>query len=189
VLLEHDELDALKPEDSRDIDVTRFVGAGEIDHRWYERAYFLGPDGNRKAYFAAAAALERKKKEGVARWVMRDREYIGALRAEDGYLMLIVLRHAEEIIAADALQPPAGRALTQREMEMATQLIDALHGEFEPSEYRDHYRARVMDLIETKAAGRKPKVKVFRPKKAPESDQIADVLAASLAGMKRRARG
>jgi DNA end-binding protein Ku len=74
-------------------------------------------------------------------------------------------------------------------MEMATQLIDALHGEFEPSEYRDHYRARVMDLIETKAAGRKPKVKVFRPKKAPESDQIADVLAASLAGMKRRARG
>ncbi|HEX2835541.1 MAG TPA: Ku protein [Thermoanaerobaculia bacterium] len=186
VLLEPEELDELKPKDSRDINITRFVGSGEIDHRWYERAYFLGPDGNQKAYFAAAAALAKKKKEGVARWVMRDREYIGALRAEQGYLMLIVLRHAEEIIAADALQAPSGRALTQKEIEMATQLIDALHGEFKPENYRDEYRARVMELVEAKAAGGKPKLKVFRPKKVEEPDQIADVLAASLAGMKKR---
>ncbi|MGN6186749.1 MAG: Ku protein [Thermoanaerobaculia bacterium] len=186
VLLEPEELDELKPKDSRDINITRFVGAGEIDHRWYERAYYLGPDGNQKAYFAAAAALEKKKKEGVARWVMRDREYIGALRAEHGYLMLIVLRHAEEIIAAEALQPPAGRALTQKELEMATQLVDALHGKFEPANYRDEYRARVMELVESKAAGHKPKLKVFRAKKAQEPDEISDVLAASLASMKKK---
>jgi DNA end-binding protein Ku len=189
VLLEPEELDELKPKDSRDINITRFVGVGEIDHRWYERAYYLGPDGNQKAYFAAAAALARKKKEGVAHWVMRDREYVGALRSVDGYLMLIVLRNAEEVIAADALQPPSGRALTQKELQMAAQLIDALHGKFEPSQYRDEYRARVLELVEAKAAGGKPKLKVFRPRKVEEPDQIADVLAASLAGMKRKARG
>jgi DNA end-binding protein Ku len=186
VVLESEELETLQPEDSRDIEVTRFVDPREIDHRWYERAYYLGPDGSSKAYFAAAAALGKKGKEGVARWVMRDREYVGALRAEDGYLMLITLRHAEEIIAADALKPPGGRALQAREVEMAAQLLDALKGTFEPEQYRDEYRARVMDLVETKAKGRKPKVATFRPKKVKDTE-LANVLAASLAGMKKKA--
>lgn len=193
VLLEKEDLEMLEPEDSRDIEITRFVDIGAIEHRWYERAYYLGPDGNTKAYFAAAAALERKGKEGVARWVMRDKEYVGALRAEDGYLMLITLRHADEIIAADALKPPGGRELQQRELAMAEQLLSALHGKFEPEQFRDEYRERVMELVETKAAGKKPKVVAFRPKKQKE-DQLADALEASLAGIgdapkKRKARG
>lgn len=189
VMLEKEELEQLQPEDSRDVEITRFVNRGDIDHRWYERAYYLGPDGNQKAYFAAASALERKKKEGVARWVMRDRSYVGALRAEGGYLMLITLRHAEEIIATEALPAPGGRALAQREIEMAGQLIEALHAEFDPAQFTDTYRERVMDLVETKAAGRKPKVVKFRPK-TKETDDVTDALAASLAGMKKRtARG
>ena len=56
VVLESEELEKLQPEDSRDVEITRFVDPHEIDHRWYERAYFLGPDGNTKAYFALAAA-------------------------------------------------------------------------------------------------------------------------------------
>jgi DNA end-binding protein Ku len=188
VVLEKEELEKLAPKDSRDIEVTRFVALDEIDPRWYDRAYYLGPDGNTKAYFAAAEALLRKKKEGIARWTMRDKNYVGALHAEDdGYLMLITLRHAEEIIAADALKPPAGRALQKREIDMAKQLLTALHGSFDPSEYRDHYRDRVMDLIEAKSKGRKPKVAAFRPKKAKKDEDIADVLAASLAGVKKRA--
>lgn len=186
VMLEPEELEKLEPDDSRDIEVTRFVDPAEIDHRWYERAYYLGPDGDQKAYFAAAAALERKQKEGVARWVMRDKEYVGALRASDGYLVLVTLRHADEIIAADALKPPQGRELTERELQMAEQLLDALHGKFDPAQFRDEYRARVMELVETKAAGKKPKVVAFRPRKQKE-DQLADALEASLAGMKKPA--
>lgn len=185
VLLEDEDFEKLEPEDSRDIRVTRFVDPADVDPRWYERAYYLGPDGNTKAYFALAEALRKKKKEGIAKWVMRDREYAGALREVDGYLMLIVLRHADEIIAADALKPPAGRPLQKREIQMAEQLLEALHGEFEPSQFRDEYRARVMELVEAKAEGGKPKLKVFRPRKPKREEQLADVLEASLAGAKR----
>ncbi len=188
VVFEPEELEKLEPEDSRDIEITRFVDPADVDPRWYERAYYLGPDGNTKAYFAAAAALERKNREGIARWVMRDREYVGALRAEDGHLMLITLRHAEEVVDASALKPPGGRELQKRELEMARQLVTALHGEFDPSQFRDQYRARVMEMIEAKAEGGKPKLKVFRPKKQRE-DKLADALEASLAGVKRKARG
>jgi DNA end-binding protein Ku len=186
ITLEKEELEKLEPKDSRDITVSRFVGSKELDHRWYQRAYYLGPDGNTKAYFAAVAALEKKGKEGIARWVMRDKAYVGSLRAEHGYLMLIVLRHAEEIIAADALKPPGGRPLQKREVEMAAQLITALHGTFDPSQFRDEYRARVMELVEAKhAGGGKPKLKVFKPR-AVKDDAITDALAASLAATKKR---
>lgn len=187
VILEDEELEKLEPEDSRDIEITRFVDPSEVDHRWYERAYYLGPDGNTKAYFAAAEALQKKNKQGIARWVMRDRQYVGALYAEDGYLMLIVLRHAEEIVDADALEPPGGRPLQKREIDMAEQLLTALHGEFDPSQFRDQYRARVLDLVEQKAKGRKPKVKAFRPKRAKADEDLGDVLQASLAGVKKSA--
>ena len=190
VLLEKEELEKLEPEDSRDISISRFVDSHELDPRLYERPYYLGPDGNTKAYFAAVAALERKEKQGIARWVMRDKSYVGSLRADNGYLMLITLRRADEIIAADALKPPGGRELAQRELQMAEQLIAALHGEFDPTKFHDEYRARVLDLVETKAAGRKPKVVAFRPKK--QKDDLADALEASLAGMKsskRKAHG
>ena len=159
-----------------------------IDHRWYERAYFLGPDGDTKGYFAAAEALRRKKKEGVARWVMRNKEYVGALRNEDGYLMLITLRHADEIIDAGALPRPAGRALDPREIRMAEQLISALEERFDPAALHDDYRARVLELIESKAHGRKPKVAKFRPKKTDE-ETLGNALEASLRGLKKAASG
>jgi len=189
VLLEKEELEKLDPEDSRDIAISRFVDYDALDPRLYERPYYLGPDGNTKSYFAAVAALEKKEKQGIARWVMRDKSYVGSLRADNGYLMLITLRHADEIIAADALKPPGGRDLAQRELQMAEQLIAALHGEFDPKKFHDEYRARVLDLVEAKAAGKKPKVVAFRPKK--QKEDLADALEASLAGVKtkRKAHG
>lgn len=185
VLLEDEELEKIEPEPSRDIEITRFVNPADIDHRWYERPYYLGPDGNTGAYFALAEALKRKEKEGVARWVMRKKEYIGSLAEEDGYLTLITLRNAEEVIDADALKPPAGRSLEKRELQMAQQLVDALSGDFEPEQYRDEYRARVMELIETRARGGKVQLKVFRPKKT-DDDKLDNALEKSLASLKKK---
>ncbi len=186
LMLEEQDLEKLEPKESRDIEITRFVDPAQIDHRWYERAYYLGPDGDAKDYFAAASALDSKKKEGVARWVMRNREYVGALRAEDGYLMLITLRYADEVVDVDSLPKPGGRPLQKKELAMAEQLVSALSGHFDPSQYKDEYRARVMDLIKTKQRGGKPKVKVFKPREQKE-DQLDDVLAASLAGLRKKA--
>ena len=185
VLIEKEELEKLEPEDSRDIEVKRFVDPTDIDHRWYERAYYLGPDGDTTAYFALAAALKSKNKEGVARWVMRKKDYVGALREHDGYLALIVLRYAEEVVDASALPAPAGRPLEKKEVAMGEQLVGALAGTFDPSQYRDEYRERVMDLIKTKERGGKVKVKAFRPKKTSE-DALSNALAASLSSMRKK---
>lgn len=180
VMLDPEELAGLEPEASRDVEILQFVDPAEIDHRWYERAYFLGPDGSDPAYFACAAALEKKGLEGVARWTMRKKRYVGALRAENGYLMLISLHHAEEVVATSSLEPPEGRALEKREISMGEQLIESLAGEFDPEEYEDTYRTRVMELVEAKAAGKKVTLTKFRPK-ASKDDQLADALEKSLA--------
>lgn len=183
VVLEDEELQELEPKASRDIEIKRFVDRSELDPRWYERAYWLAPDGSTPAYFAIAEALERKEKEGIARWVMRGKDYLGALHAEDGYLMLIVLRHADEIISSDAIDAPEGRALDAREIAMGQQLLNMLEGTFDPTEYRDEYRARVMELVEAKAKGKRPKVEKFRPRKVADEDALTGVLEASLAGL------
>jgi DNA end-binding protein Ku len=187
VMLEDKELSELEPEPSRDIEITRFVKPAVISHQWYERPYYLGADGNEGAYFALARALGRKKLEGVARWTMRKRNYVGALRARGNHLLLITIRHAEEIVLADALDPPGGRKLDQREVTMARQLVSALEGPFDPAEFRDEYRDKVMELIEAKARGEKIPARAVKKKR--ETDRsLADVLQASLKNAKQKER-
>src|SRR6266852_5091016 len=135
VILDKEELESLEPEASREIEITRFVPPNEIAPEFYDRPYYLGPDGDQTTYFALAEALQNKEREGVARWVMRKQPYVGALRAEDNHLMLFTLRNAEEVLSAKDLPRPSGRAPEKKELAMATQLVELLKGEFEPKEY------------------------------------------------------
>jgi DNA end-binding protein Ku len=183
VVIDEEELTKLEPKASRDIEIRRFVPPARINHQWYERPYYVGPDGDESAYFAFAKALESKNREGVARWVMRDKQYIGALNVKDGYLVLVTLRHADEVISAKELPKPSGRALDEKEIRMAEQLIAALEDEFRPEDYHDEYRERVMQFIEAKAKGRRPKLQAIRQKRAPSS--LVDALSASLKQAKR----
>ena len=131
VVVQPDELDALEPEPSRDVVVTHFVEAARIDHRWYDRPYFLGPDeGQVERYYALAKALERSGLEGITAWTMRNRRYAGAVLVRDGYLALVTLRSADAVIDLAALSPPEGRALDDRERTLASQLVEALTGPF-----------------------------------------------------------
>ncbi len=184
VVLEDEELEELQPEKSRDIEVTRFMDPSVITHAWYDRPYHLGPDGDAEAYYALVDALKAEGKEGLARWTMRNKEYIGALRAEDDYLMMITLRHAEEVIPASALPAPKGRAPEKQELKMAEQLVAALADDFDPEAYEDEYRARVMELVEAKAEG---KTLEFRqPEKKRAAGDLAASLEASIAAAKER---
>ncbi len=186
VVLDDEEVEALRPEPSRDIDVTRFVPDAEIDHRWYDRPYYLGPDGGddvARDYFALAEALGKRGREGVARWTMRNKEYVGALRPEGDHLALVSLRYAGEVIPTSALEAPGGRKLEPKEVDMAGALVEALADDFEPESYRDEYRDRVLELIEAKAEGRTIERAAPEPEKE-ETDDLSAALEASLAGLK-----
>ncbi|MGH7475620.1 MAG: Ku protein [Longimicrobiales bacterium] len=178
VILEDEELAELEPAPSRDVEITRFVDPIHIDHQWYDRPYYLGPDGDDTAYAALVKALAAESTEGVARWTMRKKRYIGALRADGEHLALITLRHTQEVVPAAALEPPGGRALDEREVAMARQLVGALEADFDPSEYHDEYRERVLALIEAKAQGRA--LELQRPRRRKAQKSLADALEASL---------
>ena len=184
VYLDPEEIASIQPGESRDIEVTQFLPVGAIAHQWYERPYFLGPADDIRPYFALAAALAKQEREGLARWVMRQKEYFGALREHEGYLALVTLRYAEEVISARDLPGAPGREPDAREIAMAEQLLSALEDEFRPEDYRDEYRDRVMHFIEQKAKGDKPKLAAV-PKKPKEPASLLDALQASLKAAKK----
>ena len=184
VILDDAELATLEPEPSRDIEITRFVDPEDITPQWYDRPYYLGPDNAQGPYFALAEALSRQNKHGIARWVMRKKEYVGALVPEGEYLMLITLRHADEVILANALEAPAGRKPDAREIKLAEQLVGALESDFDPGEFQDEYRERVLDFVKKKAKGRAPKLKKPEEKRAAPRE-LASVLEASLKAMQK----
>jgi DNA end-binding protein Ku len=186
VIVTDEELESLQPKPSRDIEIVEFVPPEAISQQWYERPYYLAPDGDEKAYFALVEALKSRNREGIARWVMRNKEYVGALRAEGDYLLLITLRNAEEVISAKDLPKPAGRAPTQKELAMAKQLVGLLEGEFNAADYKDEYRKRVMEFIERKAKGKAPRLRAVKTKRKPGS--LDSVLARSIASVKKEKR-
>lgn len=185
-ILETSELDALEPEPSRDIDIVAFLPAEQIDHRWYDRPYYLGPDGNSAAYFAFAEAIEDSALESLARWVMRGKTYIGALRLHLGYPVLVSLKHADEVVAVANLEAPGGAALNPKELDMARQLIGMLAAELDLSNYHDAYRDRVLKLVEAKAKGG-PRLKLVKTSMKKPGDDLGRALQASLQAVRKSA--
>ena len=186
VILEEEDLEKLVPEASRDIEVNKFVPPKAIPPEYYDRPYYLGPDGDQAAYFALAEALKKQEKEGIAQWVMRKQSYTGALRAEGDHLLLCTLRSADEVLSAEDLPKPAGRAPDKRELAMAQQLIELLKGDFDPKEYKDQYRERVMEFVEKKAKGHKPRLKLVKSK--PKAASLDKVLSKSIERLKKEKR-
>ena len=184
VILTAEDLEKLEPPPSRDIEIVEFVPQTKISQQWYERPYYLGPDGDEKDYFALVEALENKESEGIAHWVMRNKYYAGALRAVDDYLFLFTLRDANEVILAYDLSKPSGAAPTQKELAMAKQLVEMLQGEFVPSEYKDEYRERVMEFIEKKAKGHAPRLKAVKAKRSTTA--LDSVLAKSIESLRKK---
>ncbi len=186
VIITDEDIESLEPKPSREIEITEFVPPEAISQQWYERPYYLAPDGDQKAYFALVEALKNRKVEGIAHWVMRNKAYVGALRAEGDYLMLVTLRNAEEVISARDLPKPAGRAPTQKELSMAKQLVGLLEGEFNAADYKDEYRERVMEFIKQKARGKAPRLHAVKSKRKAAS--LDSVLQKSLQSLRKEKR-
>ena len=185
IVLTEEEQAALTPKPSRLISVEQFVATNAIDERWFDRPYYLGPDGDDEGYFALAEALEKRGAIGVAHWVLRSRNYVGALQASGGYLLLDTLRYAEEVVEVGAVRPNANRAPDKREIALAEQLIGALEDHFDPNEFRDEYQGQLKNMLAAKVAG-----KVVRFPKAPKakaSDSLVASLQASLKARRKEA--
>lgn len=179
VVVEPEELDELDPEASRLIDIEDFVDLREIDPIYYDRAYYLMPSSEAaaKPYKLLAQAMEQADKVAVARFVMRNKEYLAAVRARDGLLLLSTMHYADEVADPadlDATDTLRGVEVSDRELAMAEQLIDSLVAEFDPSQYHDEYQQRVTEFLEAKAEGQEIEIV------APERDTggVIDLMAA-----------
>lgn len=180
VVVSDEELEALEPRKSRDIDLRRFVDRAEIDPRLFERPYILAPAGqSTKAYHLLAQTMERSGRAGIATFVMRGKEYLAAIFAEGGLLRAATLRFADELrtpadVGLPAIQPvPAAR---RREMEAALEALD--RDELDEELLRDDDAARLLALAERKRAEARDVIEVpeVLPAGGEEEEELADVV-------------
>jgi DNA end-binding protein Ku len=180
-----DELAALDPEASRTIDIEEFVDLADIDPLFYDSAYYVAPDkATLKPYALLTQAMEESGKVGIARFVMRSKQYLCAVRPKDGALVLSTMVYADEVNDPAEIGEIAGLEdieVTKKELDMARQLIASLSDDFDADRFQDTYRNRVLDLIEAKAAG---KTEVVAPPAALTEDKVVDLMAALEASVK-----
>lgn len=184
VILQPEDLEKLAPPDSRDIQLCRFVTLEVLGDQWYDRPYYLGPDGDEENYFALAQALADKNIVGIARWVMRKKRYVGALTAIDGYLALSTLRRADQVLKFAGIEPSATMKPLANELKLAEQLVKSIEADFYPQQWQNEYRQRLLKFIEAKARGEKVKP-VRSVKKAPQAS-LAASLKASIAAAREK---
>jgi DNA end-binding protein Ku len=186
VTITPEELDALDPKATKTIDIEDFVDLDTIDPVYFERPYYLVPDkGGTKAYALLREAMRETNKVGIARVVLRTKQYLAAIRPKGDALVLETMLFPDEVVPDEELDLPRDEVeVSEREQKMARQLIDSLSSDFEPDKYHDEYRERVLELIEQKASGQEIVVEEQTEEPAKVVDLMA-ALEASLAAVKK----
>jgi DNA end-binding protein Ku len=186
VVIEPGELEALEPKKTKTIEIEDFVELADIDPIFYDHPYYLAPGpGGAKPYRLLLEAMRETGRVAIARVVIRSKEALVAVRpmGSDHVLGMSTMLFADEVVdpdKIDELEAAADVEVTDRELDIAKQLIDSLAGPFEPDKYEDTYRGEVIDLIERKAAGEEIAVQpVAEEEEAPTPDLMA-ALKASL---------
>jgi len=183
VVLEKEELDAAAGSASRLIEVEEFVCADEIDPVMYDKTYYLGSqDTGKDAYRLLHDALVKSDRVGIGRWVFHNREYLVAVRPIDDAIGMHTMRFHDELVAVKDLDlPTPSRNPKKNELEMASKLVDSLEADFDPEEFEDTYRERLLEYIEAKSKG-----KVESLPKRTEADDPGDLMAALEASVSGR---
>jgi len=186
VLVDPEELAALDPKATQTIDIEEFVDLDQIDPLYYEHAYYLVPDRRaEKAYTLLAESMLASNKVAIARFVMRTKQYLAAVRATGPVLVLSTMLYADEVVPVERLEglPEMGDdvSVSEKEIKMAQSLIESLSVDtFEPEKFRDEYREQVLDLIERKAAGET----ITAPPPPDQGGKVLDLMAALEASVK-----
>ncbi len=183
VVVDPEELEPFIPSATKSIDLEEFVDLDEIDPVYFDSPYIVAPDKTPKPYVLLARAMEEAGKVAIGRFVMRNKQYVAALRAQDGKLLMSTMVFADEVVdpaGIDDLDVLADIDVTAKEVKMAEALVESLTAEFEPAKYRDEYREQVVDLIERKAAGEEFEVSEVER----EAPKVIDLMAALEASVK-----
>lgn len=185
VLLSPEELDALDPDATHTIDIEEFVDLADIDPIFYDSAYYVAPaKAAEKPYALLAQAMEDQQKVAIARFVMRTKQYLAAIRPKDGKLLISTMVYADEVIAEAEIGEFDGLTdikVSDKELAMAKQLVESLSADFDAEQFRDEYRDKVLDLIERKAAGEETVVEAPAP---ADDGKVVDLMAALEASVK-----
>lgn len=184
VVFSKDELDALKPESSRTVEIQQFVPLEQIDPIYFARSYYVMPDERgAKAYGLLARAMEAQGTVAVCTITLRDTEHLATLRLSDGVLVLATMLWPDEVkpvdhgqLGTDDLPEPR-----QQEVTMAEQLIDSLTEDFDPSAFTDTYRERILEAAEAKYEGREVVTAAEETEPAP----VLDLMQALRDSMRR----
>jgi DNA end-binding protein Ku len=178
VTFDKDELEELRPASTRMIEVTDFVGLDEIDPIYYERTYWLAPDGEaaKQAYQLLLSAMEAKERVAIGTVVIRNTQYLTAVRPLDGVLAMSTMRFADEVVPrsdVDAL--PSRRSKPEpKALKMANLLVDSLASDWDPERYHDTYTEELRKRITAKGSGKKmPDEETAAPKA-----EVLDLMAA-----------
>jgi len=177
VVLKEEDFQRVDVEATQTVDITDFVQLGEIDPIFFYKPYYLEPQkGGDKAYALLRDALKDSKKVGIAKVVIKTREYLAGVKPENGALVLELMHFADELADTGKLNVPKKVETGKREMTMAKSLIDSMSSKWNPEKYRDDYREALMEVIEEKveAGGKEIEEK---PKKAPKPTKVIDLVS------------
>src|SRR5437870_6606293 len=183
VVLKDEDFQRVDLEATQTVDIQDFVNVDEIDPMFFYKPYYLEPQkGGDKAYVLLRDALEKSKKVGIAKVIIKTRQYLAGVKAEDGVLVLELMHFAEELADTGKLHVPKKLEPRKKEMDMAKALIDSMSAKWNPEKYRDDYREALMEVIEEKVeAGGKEIEEKPKPKKAPTKViDLVEVLQKSL---------
>src|SRR5215210_8405042 len=154
VFMEDEDFAAARVEGYKTIEITDFVPYADIDPIYFAKTYYLGPqDGAEKVYSLLVRAMADSDLAGMAKFVMRDRQYLGCLRVRNGVITLEQMYFADEIRPVDEIKANGG-SVGKEELAMAQQLIDNFAGDFKPGKYKDTYRDALYEVIRAKRAGK-----------------------------------
>jgi len=177
VVLKDEDFQRVDLEATQTVDIKDFVDQEEIDPMFFYKPYYLEPQkGGDKAYTLLRDLLKDTKKVGVAKVVIKTRQYLAGVKPEDGVLVLELMHFADELADPEKLHLPKKMEVGKREMSMAKSLIDGMTSKWEPEKYKDDYREALMDVIEEKveAGGKEIEEK---PRKAPKPTKVIDLVS------------
>ena len=181
VTLKDEDFQKVKIESTHSIEITDFVEQVQINPKFFYKPYFLeAQKGGEKPYALLYRALADSGKIGIAKVVIMSREYLAAVKPDGLFLMLELMHFAQEVLEPDALKTPSVNEISSKELDMAKALIESMTSEWEPTKYKDQYKAALMELIEEKARKRPPSGKPVAPRVASNVVDLVTVLQQSL---------